>query len=727
MHTGSILIIVSLVLTALNLLFLAQSAGGNLFAKITARRIHYLISLIIGFTFILLLQAFISNDFSIGYVYQNSSLDLPLMYKISAVWAGKEGGFLLWLLFLCIVGIAVIWTNDRYENILLSVLTLAQFFILISLTINSPFARIWETHSGQFSHLMPQVPDGLGLNPLLQDFWMAVHPPVLFAGYAASVVPFAYAVAALLKNDYDIMPLRAYRWVLFSAAALGSGIFLGGYWAYAVLGWGGYWGWDPVENSSLIPWLLLIALLHGLIVQRRKGALVRTNCAIAMLQFLLVLYSTFLTRSGILSEFSVHSFSGESVSYQILYYLMFFMCIAIALFALRFKSCRTSPLEQKSLTQENLLVFGILILLLYAGMIFIGTSMPIFTKLLSRQPSTVTEEFYAIWSVPAGMMVLCFIGLVTFSRGKKFETKAFILILIVSIIIGILFNLFHTAIPSAYLLTIASFFALISVCRDWYFRRSKAHRPSRIVHAATALLVIGIIASTYHSLSIQKNLQKDVETLSGGIALKFLGLTEEEKPHLRLLVSSGRFSREIRAAYYHSERTGSLYKEPAISHGFRNDIYIAPVSYATGRDLASMIMVKKGDTGKIGDTEVTYIGLKDTSRKAMREGMPEVFVDIQVVHQASSYRLSPGFRMDENGHIMHIDAFFSPQKRKVSLKNLNPETKEALLFIEPSPAVSIPPDELIVEISYKRLVILVWLGTALIALGLFLAFWRVKK
>lgn len=727
MHTGTILIIVSLALTALNLFFLAQSAGGNLFAKITARRIHYLLSLIIGFAFILLLQVFISNDFSIGYVYQNSSLDLPLLYKVSAVWAGKEGGFLLWLVFLCIIGIAVIHSNDRHENILLSVLTLVQFFILISLVINSPFARLWETHSGQFTRLMPQVPDGLGLNPLLQDFWMAVHPPVLFAGYAVAAVPFAYAVAALLKNDYSIMPERAYRWVIFSAGLLGSGIFLGGYWAYAVLGWGGYWGWDPVENSSLIPWLLLIALIHGLIVQRRKGALVRTNCAIAMLQFVLVLYSTFLTRSGILSEFSVHSFSGDSVSYQILYYLLFFMIIAALLMALRFKSSRGAPLEQSGMTQESIIVFGMLVLLLYAGMIFIGTSMPIFTSLFFYQPSTVTEEFYAIWSVPAGMMVLAFIALITFSRGKKFERRAFIAILAVSIIIGILFNLFRTSTPTAYLLTIAALFAGISVCRDWYLRRSKAHRPSRIVHAATALLVIGIIASTYHSLSIQKNLKKDIETLSGGMSLKFLGLTDEEKPHLRLVISSGRFSREIRTAYYHSERTGSLYKEPAILHGFLNDIYIAPISYATGRDIASTIMLKKGEEGKIGDTEVTFIGLKETSRQAMREGMPEVFIDLAIAHQGKKYHLSPGFRLNENGHMVHEDAFFSVKKRKVSLQNLNPESKEALLFIEPSPDATIPPDELIVDISFKRLVILVWLGTALIACGLFLAFWRVRK
>jgi hypothetical protein len=211
------------------------------------------------------------------------------------------------------------------------------------------------------------------------------------------------------------------------------------------------------------------------------------------------------------------------------------------------------------------------------------------------------------------------------------------------------------------------------------------------------------------------------------MGLKFLGLTDDEKSHLRVLVSSGRFSREIRMAYYHAQRTNSLYKEPAILSGITSDIYIAPISYATGRDIASLIFLKKGDEGNMGDITVKYIGQKDSNRKAMMEGMPEVFINLEITHRNMQYHASPGFRILANGQMEYRDAFFSSDKRKISLKNVNPETKEALIFIEPAKDASEVPDELIVEITYKRLIILVWTGTVLIAVGLFLAFWRVRK
>jgi cytochrome c-type biogenesis protein CcmF len=183
----------------------------------------------------------------------------------------------------------------------------------------------------------------MGMNPLLMDPWMVVHPPILFLGYASATIPFGYAVAALLKNDYRNWLGLSYRWVLFSMATLGVGIFLGGYWAYKVLGWGGYWGWDPVENSSLIPWLVVVALMHGMIIQKRRGALVRTNIFLSMLYFILVFYSTFLTRSGVLSNFSVHSFGAEGISGYIIYFILFYVIVSAYLFITRLRKIPATP------------------------------------------------------------------------------------------------------------------------------------------------------------------------------------------------------------------------------------------------------------------------------------------------------------------------------------------------------------------------------------------------
>jgi len=170
------------------------------------------------------------------------------------------------------------------------------------------------------------------MNELLQDPWMVIHPPILFVGFASAVIPFGYALIALLKKDYFSMVERGFKWVMFSSLTLGFGIFLGGYWSYKVLGWGGYWGWDPVENSSLVPWLIVVALLHGLIIQKRKQALIKTNIVLSMVYFVLVLYSTYLTRSGVLANFSVHSFGESHISSFLRLLWIFFLVLGFVVF-----------------------------------------------------------------------------------------------------------------------------------------------------------------------------------------------------------------------------------------------------------------------------------------------------------------------------------------------------------------------------------------------------------
>ena len=198
---------------------------------------------------------------------------------------------------------------------------LVQIFLLVLLLKKSPFA------------LLPDVPpDGRGLNPLLKDFWMVIHPPVVFVGYAALAVPFAYALAALTANKYEDWVRLTLPWAGFSCLSLGAGIFIGAYWAYKVLGWGGYWGWDPVENASLVPWILSVAMIHGLILERTKRIFRRTNLLLAILCFLLVVYATFLVRSGVLGDFSVHSFADLGITGYLLIFMVFFLFLLWALF-----------------------------------------------------------------------------------------------------------------------------------------------------------------------------------------------------------------------------------------------------------------------------------------------------------------------------------------------------------------------------------------------------------
>ena len=195
---------------------------------------------------------------------------------------------------------------------------------------------LWNVSPEEFK-LMEIPGDGTSMNPLLMNPWMIAHPPVLFLGYASSTIPFGYAIAALLKGDYNSWIKKSYPWVIFSMLTLGVGIFMGGYWAYLVLGWGGYWGWDPVENSSLIPWLVSVALMHGLMLQSRKDLLKRSNIVMALAYFILVFFSTFLTRSGVLSDFSVHSFGKSRIIYFLLAEIVFLIIVSAFLFIRRYK------------------------------------------------------------------------------------------------------------------------------------------------------------------------------------------------------------------------------------------------------------------------------------------------------------------------------------------------------------------------------------------------------
>ncbi|MBI3944802.1 MAG: cytochrome c biogenesis protein CcsA, partial [Armatimonadetes bacterium] len=199
-----------------------------------------------------LMYAFLAGRYDIQYVAGYSSSDLPLIYRISAFWAGQEGSFLLWALMGAAIGLALMRQAGSWEGPLMALFNATQAFLLLLMVIRSPFAP------GD-----PGAVEGHGLNPLLQDPWMAIHPPLIFLGYAALAVPFVFAIAALLRRDYDGWVARALPWTLFAWVGLGAGIFVGGYWAYRVLGWGGYWGWDPEEKASHIPWLLATALLHG--------------------------------------------------------------------------------------------------------------------------------------------------------------------------------------------------------------------------------------------------------------------------------------------------------------------------------------------------------------------------------------------------------------------------------------------------------------------------------
>ncbi|HYV40993.1 MAG TPA: cytochrome c biogenesis protein CcsA, partial [Thermoanaerobaculia bacterium] len=297
-----------------------------------------------------LMALLLQHRFDISYVNSYSSRDLPIYFLISTFWAGQEGSFLLWCFWGAIIGLFV-WRSAREQEAPVMIVYLSTFIGIVAILCKqSPFKL-----------LPPPAPaDGVGLNPLLQDPWMVIHPPVMFSGFASLSVPFAFAIAALWKKRWDGWVTRAIPWALFTFLALGTAVLMGGYWAYKTLGWGGYWGWDPVENTSLVPWLCTVALVHGMFLQRARKRHRKVNLIVACFAYLTILYGTFLTRSGILADFSVHSFIDLGITAWLVGILLGFVGLSALCIAWRWREIPVTQEEEPPLLSRSVLfILGI--------------------------------------------------------------------------------------------------------------------------------------------------------------------------------------------------------------------------------------------------------------------------------------------------------------------------------------------------------------------------------
>lgn len=398
---------------------------------------------VVGIVATLFIMLF-NHWFEYDYVWKHSNTEMPLRYIASCFWEGQEGSFLLWTFWTMVLGNLLIWKARTWEGPVLAVFALVQVFLstmLLGVYIfgsrvgSSPFLLVRElpeniglpwTHLPNYLALIPQFKDGRGLNPLLQNYWMVIHPPVLFLGFASTLVPFAFAIAGLWTRRVKEWMAPALPWTFFSIAVLGTGILLGGAWAYESLSFGGFWAWDPVENASLVPWLTLVGAGHLMLINKRKDTSLFSTFFLALITFILVLYSTFLTRSGVLGDTSVHSFTGEGMLAGLLIFLLSFVALAVAMLnrdrtdrlyylglsvvmlvlgvflevqvpaIILFGAVSVVMLvvayrkggyqrhdEEQLLSREFWLFIGSLVLLLSAAQITFSTSMPVFNLLLA--------------------------------------------------------------------------------------------------------------------------------------------------------------------------------------------------------------------------------------------------------------------------------------------------------------------------------------------------------
>jgi cytochrome c-type biogenesis protein CcmF len=357
--------------------------------------------------------ALLTHDFSIKYVASFTSANLPKVYTITAFWGGQSGSLLFWALILSIYSAIALWTNRTRNRELMpyvsGTLALILVFFLATICLGSnPFERLdW----------IP--PDGRGLNPQLQNPGMAIHPPNLYLGYVGTSIPFAFAIAALLTRRLDAEWLAAVRrWALLAWFFNTVGIVLGMWWAYVELGWGGYWAWDPVENASLLPWLVNTAFLHSIMVQEKRGMLRKWNVTLVVSAFLLSIFGTFITRSGVIS--SVHSFAQSPVGMWFAAFLVVSMVVTAYLVSTRLSDLKSNAQLESMISREAAFLYNNLVLVGIAFSVLWGTLFPIISEAVRGNKITVGPPFFNTVNIPLGLLLLLLTGIGPLIAWRRF-------------------------------------------------------------------------------------------------------------------------------------------------------------------------------------------------------------------------------------------------------------------------------------------------------------------
>ncbi|MFQ5712014.1 MAG: heme lyase CcmF/NrfE family subunit [Candidatus Geothermarchaeales archaeon] len=477
---------------------------------------------------LVMLHYLVSRDFQVVYVAMHTDRSLSPLYTVSALWAGSAGSLLLWAwtLSLLNVGFMLRERDDVITHYALAILLSIQaFFLFILLSASNPFERLDFT-----------PPDGMGLNPLLQDPGMVFHPPTLFIGYAGLMIPFAYALSGMLVND-ERWILRVRRWTLFSWLFLSLGIFFGAWWSYTVLGWGGYWAWDPVENASLLPWLTATALLHSVMIQQVKRGMKLWNILLSVLTFEFVIFGTFITRSGVIS--SVHAFGQSALGPYLTVYMFAVLFFSLAVIFHKYDQLRGQNIFESVASKETTFLLNNLLFVMSALTIWWGTIYPLVHEAAQGVKISVGPGFYNQTQAPLYLFLIILMGVCVFIPWRRAPPGELRRRFQYPFVIAALTVAFAAAIGLANVYTLVGVaslvFAATSTIQEYVFDyrglrkeggaslvksllrpvwRRRRRYGGYIVHFAVILICLGIVGSTLHAetynLSLKKGTSIDV-------------------------------------------------------------------------------------------------------------------------------------------------------------------------------------------------------------------------
>lgn len=691
---------------------------------------------------------FVRNQFQYGYVFNHGDSTTALGYKIAGIWTAQEGSFLLWACTTSLFGLLALRGAGALRPVYQTVYSLFLASLAGILVYESPFNLLKDV----VQNGLTMVPSrGDGMTPSLQNYWVIIHPPTIFLGFGALAVPFALSFAAMIKKDATTWVAAARPWTILGFSILGLGLCMGGLWAYETQGWGGFWMWDPVENVSFVPWLLLVALGHGMIVQAVRGRWVSTNLLLGGLPFLSFVYGTFLTRSGLLADVSVHSFASmDRSALRLLEGILITVAAAfLGVWVWRGRKMAGPPSEpMQGLARENLYSQGVLLLSLLAAGISIGMSWPWFSALRSGKGAAIEEALYhkvVVWFFIPIMALIAVAPFVSWrAMGRKVLAARVGGILLTSIgLAGFLtafiaspyagFGIertdtvkmpFGTKIAIMPWMFVLTFFCVFTAAANAtraveIFRRSKLGAGAFVAHFGLAILLGGLVLSRGYERKERAYLRADEPVSILGYTLNLKGMEskslDDREGKVRIDVTSADGSKSTARPglyYYRGGKDGGWQPQvwPSIQHRATHDLYLA-MSKPETDVFEKPLVLKTGETQSQNGLDVTYLEPVISGTPGQSNAM--LGAKIRVSFEGQSYEGIPALKLQEGG-------------ATPSLVKIGPDLRAALLSMDAATrqaTIGLYFDKPIypVELFSKPFTGFVWLGTLVMTLGGFMS------
>ena len=734
--------------TATLLYGLALRHPGNTWYTRVARTLFTLLALGLVASASMLVVNIIQHRFEYTYVWSYSSRELPLHLLVACFYSGQEGSFLLWTMLVALIGVFLTPYARRhnYEEPVMMFYGLILSFLTLLLIVKNPFAFYYETFAADGITLADVPLNGRGLNPLLHNAWITIHPPILFTGFAAMSVSFAFAMAGLVRRDYHRWISIALPWTLFATAVLGFGIMLGGFWAYETLGWGGFWGWDPVENSSLIPWLVTVALVHAMLVQKRTHGLVKTNMILAVTTFVMVLYSTFLTRSGVLGDTSVHSFvdPGKFAFWILLLFMLTFTSIGVIMVLVRRKDMNINREEFSPSTREFMLSIGSALIMASAIFVTIGTSWPVIMEVIGQPKVAVATDFYNkihLVLVPAVLIVNALALLMQWRSTPKhlLMRRTLEAAIGAGVFTGVM-AVFGVRDIGPLILSFSAWFSLIVNLRvGWSMvTKSATMAGAYVSHTGIALLIFGVITTSSYTESHHAVLIHGVPTKVGEYTLTYLGkeqiekhFVDREKLRYDVRIEKDGESRVVAPVLYWSDfnQRQSAFLEPGIRWGVMNDLYVSPKA-TENEDLFLRTKIQKSATIASPLDPSMAITLDrftmPMEEGAAADGRMQMAAMLTIQHGGASHEVKALTRIGTGSAGPTFDPEWvtipgtttSVGLSEIVRNNEDPSKSSGeLVFKDITKPMPIPREIFTVEFSVKPFISLVWIGVITMVAG----------